>query len=155
VLTCVIFSDTAGATGHLTAKWLPSSQCPTRAGTLQACGSDHSNGTICILDGVGQGQSIRRCYRERTNDVRYGVITVQYFSLRLHFTFCYFPDWLQIGLWIPNQLSPWLGLLPPAPQMDRCISLPCRGPVTRCASLFGGQSFARAAHKISEQVQHI
>jgi hypothetical protein len=29
--------------------------------------------------------SIRRCYQERTNDVRYAVITVQYFSLALPF----------------------------------------------------------------------
>lgn len=40
-------------------------------------------------------QSIRRCYRERTNDVRYGVITVQYFSLRPDLRFVIFPDWLQ------------------------------------------------------------
>ena len=86
------------------------------------------------MDGVWVGQSIRRCYRERTNDVRYGVITVQYFSLRPHFTFCHFPDWLQIVLWIPNQLFSLAWPLPPAPQMDRCSSLPCRGPVTRCAS---------------------
>jgi hypothetical protein len=33
---------------------------------------------------------------------------------------------LQIVLWIPNQLSPWHLPFPPAPQMDRCSSLPCR-----------------------------
>jgi hypothetical protein len=37
--------------------------------------------------------SIRRCYQVRTNDVRYSVITVQYFSLLFHLHFYKFPDW--------------------------------------------------------------
>jgi subtilase family serine protease len=43
--------------------------------------------------------SIRRCYQERTNDVRYAVMTVQYFSLLfLTFTFCNFPDWFDLAV---------------------------------------------------------
>lgn len=98
---------------------LPPSQCNTSIGILQACGSDHSKWTIAF-GWCGSRQSIRRCYRERTNDVRYGVITVQYFSLRLHFTFGYFPDWPVIGFVDPRAiLLPGLAITP-APQMDRC-----------------------------------
>ncbi len=93
----------------------------------------------------GSGQSIRRCYRERTNDVRYGVITVQYFSLRLHLRFVIFPDWLQNSFVDPQPTFSLAWPFAPAPQMDRCISLPCRGPVTQCASLFGTELCSRVA----------
>ena len=99
-------------------------------------------------------QSIRRCYRERTNNVRYGVITVQYFSLRSHFTFCHFPDWLPIVLWIPNQFSPWLGLCPCTANGSMQFT-----PMSRPSNLVGESLRDRALlarrTKISEQVQHI
>lgn len=48
------------------------------------------------VDGVWVKSLIRRCYQERTNDVRYAVITVLYFSLALPFlNFCHFPDWCE------------------------------------------------------------
>jgi hypothetical protein len=68
----------------LTSKWLPPANTLQELGTPQACGSDHSPSTIWM---VWVKSSIRRCYHQRTNDVRYPSLPYSIFRF-LPFCIC-------------------------------------------------------------------
>jgi len=113
---------------------------------LQACGSDHSNGTICIFGWCGSGNR----YDDVTESEPIMFVTVllpySIFRFVRISRFVIFLIGCQSFCGSPTNSLPGLAFAP-APQMDRCSSLPCRGPVTRWASLFGTELCSRGAQR--------
>ena len=73
--------------------------------------------------------SIRRCYHQRTNDVRYASLPYSTFRFSLILHFCNFPDWFEPWLWTRPFLSRALAKIPAARNLrtpKTAKSLSCR-----------------------------